>query len=115
MGLLDKMKATAKEAAGEGREKLEEVALKRKLDAAAQELGYLVFRERTQSVPAGAQLEEVIARMSSLQEQLQQRTKVQGDTGAAARGAGTALPTDTPPASVQDNPATPEETPPRED
>jgi hypothetical protein len=77
MGLMDKIKETAQEVAGEARKattqgkvKLEGLALRRKMDDAAKQLGYLVFRERTQGTFSGSEADTLIASMRELEDQV---------------------------------------------
>jgi hypothetical protein len=77
MGLIDKLKETAQEVAGEarkatvqGRGKLEELALRRRMDESARKLGYLLFRERTQGTPSGTEADALIAGMREFEDQI---------------------------------------------
>jgi hypothetical protein len=77
MGLMDKLKETAQEVAGEARKatvqgkgKLEEIALRRRMDDSARKLGYLVFRERSQGTPSGTEADALIADMRELEDQI---------------------------------------------
>lgn len=77
MGLMDKVKETAQEVAGEarkatsqGKTKLEALALRRKMDESARRLGYLVFRERSQGTPAGTDADALVADMHELENQI---------------------------------------------
>ncbi|MGH2754229.1 MAG: hypothetical protein ACRDLB_07310 [Actinomycetota bacterium] len=106
MGFMDKVKSAAqdvateaKKATAQGKEKLEDMQTKKKMDEAAKKLGYLVYRERTESVPAGSEADSLIQEMTGLQAQL--------DAAAAAA----------PPATSSDAataaPGTPPVTPPQ--
>ena len=60
MGFMDKIKeasqnvaAEAKKATAQGKEKLGDMQAKKKMDEAAKQIGYLVYRERTEGTPAG--------------------------------------------------------------
>jgi hypothetical protein len=77
MGLMDKLKETAQEVAGEARKatvqgkgKIEELALRRRMDDSARKLGYLLFRERTQGTPSGTEADSLIADMRALEDQI---------------------------------------------
>ena len=77
MGLMDRLKETAQEVAGEARKatvqaqgKLTEVQLRRRMDDAARQLGYLVYRERTHGTPAGSDADTLVNRLVDLDEQL---------------------------------------------
>lgn len=118
MGFVDKLKATAQDVAGQGRDKLEDVQTKRKMDAAAQQLGYLVHRERTEAIPAGSQVEELMSQITALKQQLEDRSATAGagtGPGGTAGSESSAVPNETPPASTQGEPGDPDRTPPPED
>lgn len=60
MSLLDKMKKVASDAADaakkgteKAKDKVEQMQIKKKLDGNAEQLGYLIYRERRQGAPAG--------------------------------------------------------------
>jgi hypothetical protein len=70
MGLTEKLRERAQELATEAKKatsqaqgKLEEVTLRRRMDDAARQLGYLVYRERTQGTPAGSDADALVNRM----------------------------------------------------
>jgi hypothetical protein len=91
MGLMDRLKETAQDVATEAKKagaqaqgKLEEVALRRKLDDAARELGYLFFRERAKAIPAGSDADSLVSRMRELEEQLDRHDAESGGAGAGA-------------------------------
>jgi hypothetical protein len=77
VGFMDSLRSTAQDVATEarkatarGKTKVEELALRRKLDDRARQLGYLVFRERTQGTPAGADADALVAEMRELEDQI---------------------------------------------
>lgn len=77
MGFMDKVKAAAqdvateaKKATAQGKEKIGELQTRKKMDEAAKKLGYLVYRERTENVPAGTEADQLIAEITTLQEEL---------------------------------------------
>jgi hypothetical protein len=77
MGLMDRVKEAAQEVAVEAKKvsaqaqgKIEETQLKRRMDDNAKQLGYLVFRERTQGVPAGTEAERLVSELTSLELQI---------------------------------------------
>ena len=77
MGLMDKMKAAAqdvatqaKSATAQAQTKIEQTQTRKKADEAAQKLGYLIHRERTQGVPAGAEADTLVAQITSLEAEL---------------------------------------------
>ena len=95
MGLMDRLKETAQEVAGEARKatvqaqgKLSEVQLRRRMDEAARQLGYLVYRERTQGTPAGSEADTHVSEMQGLEQKLQQLQAEAAAAQAAAPQAG---------------------------
>jgi hypothetical protein len=103
MGLMDKLKETAQEVAVEARKataqgkvKVEELALRRKMDERARELGYLTFRERAQGTPAGSDADALIEAMRELDDQIahhaveaaQPEAERSSEPGATAEGEG---------------------------
>ncbi len=83
MGFLDDVKKAAKtagegakKAATQGKEKVEEMQVKRQMDDAAKRLGYLYHRERTENVHAGADADQLISEITKLKADLE-------DDGAA--------------------------------
>lgn len=77
MGFMDDIKKAAKEmgegakkAAAQGKEKVGELQTRKQMDDAAKKLGYLIHRERTENVPAGAEADQMIADISRLQQEL---------------------------------------------
>ena len=86
MGLMDRLKETAQEVAGEARKatvqaqgKLTEVQLRRKMDDSARQLGYLVYRERTHGTPSGSDADTLVNRMVDLDEQLRRQQEEEHD------------------------------------
>ena len=89
MGLMDRLKETAQEVAGEARKagaqaqsKLGEVQLRRRMDDAARQLGYLVYRERALGTPAGSDADTLVNRIAELDEQI---TRQQEETRQATK------------------------------
>jgi hypothetical protein len=89
MGFMDKVKAAAQDVAGEAKKatstaqaKIEQTQTRKKIDDLAKQLGYLVYREKTQGTPAGADADKFIADMTALEEQLaqSQAPPVEGET-----------------------------------
>lgn len=79
MGLMDKVKAAAQEAAAAAKkgtaqvqEKVEQAQLRRKADEAAKQLGYLIVRERTKGEPAGAEADRLVNEVVGFEAQLAQ-------------------------------------------
>lgn len=94
MGILDKVKQVAGEAA-EATKKGAAIAqtkakihgLRKEANEAAEKLGYLVYRERAGGEPAGAQADELVQRISGLEAQiaeLEAGLEAEGETGQAA-------------------------------
>jgi membrane protein involved in colicin uptake len=77
MGFMDKVKATAKDVASEAKQatakaqtKMEQGQTRKKIDDLAKQLGYLVYREKTQGTPAGSDADKLVADMGELEKQL---------------------------------------------
>jgi primosomal protein N'' len=77
MGFMDKVKAAAKDVAGEAKEatataqsKMKQGQIRKKIDELAKQLGYLYYREKTQGTPAGAEADKLVADMTALEEEL---------------------------------------------
>src|SRR5712691_8362320 len=77
MGLLDKVKAVAKDVATEAKKgtatlqgKIEVGQLRKKADEAAKQLGYLIYRERKDGTPAGEEADTLVTEMAQLEEQI---------------------------------------------
>jgi hypothetical protein len=73
MGLMDKIKTVAQDVTTETKNlaataqvKVDETKLGRERDKAAKELGYLVYRERTEGTPAGSQADSLVATIADL-------------------------------------------------
>lgn len=97
MGILDKVKQVAGEAA-EATKKGAAIAqtkakihgLRRETNEAAEELGYLVYRERTGGEPAGTEADQLVQRISRLQAQiaeLEAGLEAEGEAAPAGPGA----------------------------
>lgn len=90
MGFMDKMKSAAQDAATQAKKatssaqtKMEEGQVRKKLDEAAKKLGHLVYRERTQGTPAGAEADTAVAEMQGLEQKIQE-LQAQAAAGAQA-------------------------------
>jgi hypothetical protein len=77
MGLLDKVKSVAQDAAAAAKKgtaqvqgKVEHAQLRKKADENAKQLGYLIVRERTLSVPIGEDGDRLVAEIVALEAQL---------------------------------------------
>jgi hypothetical protein len=106
MGFMDKVKAKAQDVAAEakkaadvGKVKVDRLQLKRKQDDAAKQLGYLVHTERAKGTPGGAEIDRLIAEISSLQSQIDELDAASATDGAPG-GRGTPPPP--PPAASGD-------------
>lgn len=104
MSFMDKVKAKAqdvaaeaKKAADKGKVKVDQLQLKRKQDDAAKQLGYLVHTERAQGTPGGAEMDRLIAEISSLQTQIDEldaAAATESSAGAPTAGTSTHTPGD---------------------
>jgi seryl-tRNA synthetase len=113
MGFMDKVKAKAQDVAAEakkaaevGKVKVDKLQLKRKQDEAAKQLGYLIHTERAKGTPGGAEIDRLIAEISSLQSEMDEL-----DAAAAAEAAGG--PATPPPPPAPEPPAAPAGEPPK--
>ena len=77
MGFMDKVKAAAQDVAAEAKQatvkaqtKMEQSQTRKKIDDLAKQLGYLIYREKAQGTPAGADADKLIADMGELEKQL---------------------------------------------
>ena len=77
MGLLDKVKSVAQDAAAAAKkgtaqvqEKVEHAQLRRKADDSAKQLGYLIVRERTEGGEAGGEADRLVSEIAALQAEL---------------------------------------------
>ena|SRR5687768_12083636 len=77
MGLMDKMKAAAqdvatqaKSATAQAQTKIEQAQTRKKMDDAAQKLGYLIHAERVRGMAPGAEADSLFAEISALETEL---------------------------------------------
>ena len=91
MGLMDKVKAAAqdaqvqaKKATAQGQEKLEDLKERRKMDELAKQLGYLIYRERSEGTPGGSDVDRLIGEMKELDAQISSRGPQSSDAGPPA-------------------------------
>lgn len=70
MGIVDKARDAAKKAAdaaqkgaGEARDKAQELTLKRRMNAQAEELGHVVFRQREGEAGLDAEVDRIVSEM----------------------------------------------------
>lgn len=68
MGFMDKVKAATQDVAAQAKTatagaqtKLEQVQLKKKMDESAKQLGYLIYKERTDGSPSGAEGDALVS------------------------------------------------------
>jgi hypothetical protein len=113
MGFMDKMKSAAQDAATQAKKatssaqtKMEESQVKKKMDESAKKLGYLIYRERTQGTPAGADADAAISEMQGfeqkihdLQTQAAAAQEEEGSSPPSAAPAPEATPTAPPPST----------------
>jgi ubiquinone biosynthesis protein UbiJ len=95
MGFMDKVTAMAQDVAAEakkaaevGKVKVDQLQLKRKQDEAAKQLGYLVHTERAKGTPGGAEIDRLIAEISTLQSQIDELDTAPSAEGSAAAAGG---------------------------
>ncbi len=108
MGLLDKAKAAAAQAAAQAQKgaaqlqgKVEQAQTRKKADDLAKELGYLIVRERTDGTPAGPRADELVGQITALEAELQ--AEAGGGDGSGETPAGSATPaTPAPPTSASE-------------
>jgi hypothetical protein len=93
MSLLDKVKKVATDAAEvakkgteKAKDKVEQMQIKKKLDGNAEQLGYLIYRERRQGTPAGADAEKLMDEMAEYERLLAEAEA--DDAGADDAGSG---------------------------
>jgi hypothetical protein len=91
MGFMDKVKAAAQDAAtqaksatGQAQTKIEQVQLKNRLNSLAEELGQVIFKERTKGTPA-ADAERLITEMKDLEARIDALATA-APTGEAGNG-----------------------------
>lgn len=65
MEWLNKAKQVAGDAVSQARSKVDETQSRRRADAAAKELGYLIHAERTGGAPAGAEADDLVAKITA--------------------------------------------------
>lgn len=80
MGLMDKARETARRAsdvaqrgAEQAREKGQEMALRRRHNALAQDLGHIVYRQREGEGGLDAEVERLVGEMRALREEIEAR------------------------------------------
>jgi len=93
MGFMDKVKQAAqdvateaKKATSQAQEKLEETQIKKKMNEAAQQLGWVTYRERTQGEAPGADADRLVSEISALEQQLAEAGKTPAPPDPGATG-----------------------------
>ncbi len=95
MGILDKVKQVAgdvgdaaKKGAGQVQSKVEQSQTRKKANEAAEKLGYLIVKERTEGTPGGEEADKLVAEIVELEKQLEEMAKQpeQPATEAAPEG-----------------------------
>jgi len=100
MGILDKVKQAAGEAAEAAKKgasqvqtKVHEGQLRKKADEAAEKLGYLIFKERTGGAPAAEEADALVAEIADLEKQIAEVSAApEGTEGAAEAEASSEAP-----------------------
>jgi len=112
MGLMDKVKAAAqditaeaKKATAQGKTKLDQAQIRRKMNDAAEQLGYLIYNERAKGTVAGAEADRLVAEIGGLE------AEIEGLEAEARSASGSTAP-ETPSGPVPESSVTPPEEPP---
>jgi septal ring factor EnvC (AmiA/AmiB activator) len=101
MDFMDKVKAAAQDAVSEVRKatekaqtKVEEIQARRRMDDAARQLGYLIYKERTQGLTQGQEADRLINEMAALDAEIAEHEAASAARAAreATSAAGTARP-----------------------
>ncbi len=107
MGFMDKVKSAAqdvtkeaKKATATAQSKVEQGQLRKKMDEAAKKLGYLVYRERSQGTPAGAEADQLVSEIAGFEAELARQ-----ETAATPQSA-TGMPASPPEPSAAETPST---------
>ncbi len=82
MGFMDKVKQVAgdvgdaaKKGAGQVQSKVEQSQTRKKANEAAEKLGYLIVKERTEGTPGGEEADTLVAEIVELEKQLEEMAK----------------------------------------
>lgn len=82
MGFMDKVKQVAgdvgeaaKKGAGQVQSKVEQSQTRKKANEAAEKLGYLIVKERTEGTPGGEEADKLVAEIVELEKQLAEMAK----------------------------------------
>jgi hypothetical protein len=98
MSLMDKMKAAAKDAASAAKkgaaaakDKAGDALLRRKADDAAQQIGYLIYREKTQgATPGVGEIDRLVEEIASLEAKIAESPDMGDESDEATGSAETA-------------------------
>ncbi|MDQ3915301.1 MAG: hypothetical protein M3323_08240 [Actinomycetota bacterium] len=108
MGLLDKVKAQAqnvaaeaKKATAQAQDKVGDMQLRKKADAAAKQLGYLVHKERTGGAPGGDDADRLVQEITDLEAQM---AAEEAPEGPPQEGTAEATPAPAPPTASDATP-----------
>jgi hypothetical protein len=89
MGILDKAKAAAGKVAEEAKKgtaqvqgKVEQSQTRKKADGLAEQLGYLIVKERSGGAPAGAEADRLVGEIQALEAKLAESAEPLGEQGA---------------------------------
>jgi polyhydroxyalkanoate synthesis regulator phasin len=112
MGLMDKVKAAAqditaeaKKATAQGKTKLDQAQTRRKMNDAAEQLGYLIYNERSKGTAAGAEADSLVTEIGRLEAEIEALE-------AEARSTPASTAPEAPGESVPESSETPPEEPP---
>jgi polyhydroxyalkanoate synthesis regulator phasin len=90
MGIMDKVKAAAqditaeaKKATAQGKTKLDQAQTRRKMNDAAEQLGYLIYNERAKGTVAGAEADRLVAEIGGLEADIEALQAEARSTSAA--------------------------------
>ncbi len=90
MGILDKAKAAAEKVAVEAKkgsaqvqDKVGQAQTRKKADGLAEQLGYLIVKERSGGAPAGAEADRLVAEIQELEAKLEASDPEAGDATTA--------------------------------
>ena len=115
MGFMDKVKAAtqdvaaqAKTATATAQTKMEQAQLKKKMDESARRLGYLIYKERTQGTPLGAEGDSLVSDIAGYEAAI----AAQAAETPAAQGGDQGTAAATPPVAPQQGVAPEEPVPP---
>jgi hypothetical protein len=123
VGFMDKVKAAtqdvaaqAKSATAGAQSKLEQAQLKKKMDESARQLGYLIYKERTQGTPSGAEADAHVSDIAGYEAAIAaENAKLESAQPAPPGPASQPPPPMAPDQPITPPPSTPASQPPPED